>query len=110
MNSSKYLSTLHIGKSVGLFDVTPPMLANSEILFVLPYTRMNHYYTLHIALNKNFGTLDNIAECNTSVLISIYNYYRPSWSGITLEQGGSCGVPRQSLDTHGLRSHMYLSQ
>ena len=37
--SSKYLFKFHIGKSVVLVDMIPPLLANSEILFVLPYAR-----------------------------------------------------------------------
>ena len=60
MESSKYLSTLHIGKSVVLVDMIPSLLANSAILSVLPYTRKEHY-TFSIIFNK-FGTLNNIAE------------------------------------------------
>ena len=66
MISSKYLSKFHIGKSVVLADMIPPLLVNSEILFVLPYTRNEPLYLTH-NIEINFGTLNNIAENVISV-------------------------------------------
>ena len=67
MISSKHLSKFHIGKSVVLADMFPPLLVNSEILFALPYTRNEPIYLTH-NIEINFATLKNITEN----LISVY--------------------------------------